>query len=688
MDSISNRIAACVQSKLKSFNKPTKGWTVLAGFVAVTKAEGQPARFDCISVGTGLKCLAPSKADAMGRLVKDSHAEVIAHRNLKRFFMQEMLSCRSGQCSDYILASDSTFRLKDHVEIALYISQSPCGDASMGYIEQLQSNAERVGNLEKKRKYDELCEPDARETVIRGRHDYSSLGRLRTKPGRIDAESTTSMSCSDKVAKWIALGLGGAFVSYFFKAPVPLTYICVGEGYDQGSLERALLARTSDWRAQHHPQLLVQIGPVTTPFASSKQLAGAANSDAAKSDVSVSWSLRDKAEVLVNGRKQGAVLPKTQTVWPLKTCSRVCKRQLMELFLQLLPLESRLSCENYRQLKLLAADYQSRKALLFKDPFGGWIFYDAGLSYHALIYLIPAGFYLLLGIIWGIHAKRSYAIMRGLPLFSALSIILATMLFEKIITAVSIIVIELRLGPFPNLSLFAANLLFLWNISYLYMLMMMIASGWCVTKVTIAQSEKQIIVLVGSGMMLVEVLLVGDIQNYSMVLLFGYILVFRVFYNQIAIALNYLKLQAQCLEELGTNYSVVKASLKKKSELLKSVVVCFFVFLVSRMAVNVAKLYCQLFYATSAEQICEIVLMYYLLFLFRLRKPDEVHLVVLANGQLGIPSREPPVAPPKNSIQLDAIKTTKMAEHYVIIQPCRPNRPIVDFAFMEKQLTH
>ena len=31
--------------------------------------------------------------------------------------------------------------------------------------------------------------------VIRGRVDFSQVGRLRTKPGRVDSETTNSMSC-------------------------------------------------------------------------------------------------------------------------------------------------------------------------------------------------------------------------------------------------------------------------------------------------------------------------------------------------------------------------------------------------------------------------------------------------------------------------------------------------------------
>ncbi len=147
--------------------------------------------------------------------------------------------------------------------------------------------------------------------------------------------------------------------------------------------------------------------------------------------------------------------------------------------------------------------------------------------------------------------------MKSLPLFIALTIFLSTTFLEKVVTAISIIVIELQFGPFPTLTLFASNLLFLWNISYLYMLMMMISNGWCISKVTLSPSEKQAVVLVGAGMMLVEVLLVGEVTYYSVVLLLGYFFVFRIFSLHLQNVILYLKLQ---LESITVIFDLIQGS--------------------------------------------------------------------------------------------------------------------------------
>ena len=69
--------------------------------------------------------------------------------------------------------------------------------------------------------------------------------------------------------------------------------------------------------------------------------------------------------------------------------------------------------------------------------------HDMGFSFHSIIYLVSAFIYILLGCIWFFHAKRHRTILKGIPLFSALSILVVTLIFEKIITAVSIIVLEM-----------------------------------------------------------------------------------------------------------------------------------------------------------------------------------------------------------------------------------------------------
>jgi len=56
--------------------------------------------------------------------------------------------------------------------------------------------------------------------------NYHVTGVLRTKPGR--GERTLSMSCSDKLMKWNAVGMQGALLAHFLSSPIYFQSVIVG----------------------------------------------------------------------------------------------------------------------------------------------------------------------------------------------------------------------------------------------------------------------------------------------------------------------------------------------------------------------------------------------------------------------------------------------------------------------------
>ncbi|KAI5745735.1 hypothetical protein M8J76_013833 [Diaphorina citri] len=86
--------------------------------------------------------------------------------------------------------------------------------------------------------------------------EFHLTGVVRTKPGRGDP--TYSMSCSDKIAKWNAVGWEGTLLSMLVTAPIFMSSISVGGGiaFSQDALQRALLTRVSHLIVPPPPALL------------------------------------------------------------------------------------------------------------------------------------------------------------------------------------------------------------------------------------------------------------------------------------------------------------------------------------------------------------------------------------------------------------------------------------------------
>ncbi|CAP94426.1 Pc18g02020 [Penicillium rubens Wisconsin 54-1255] len=242
---LSSRIASLVHAHfdaLPTRSKPTifpdgsREWIPMTGIVAV-KGENTPSEsLTCISVTSGAKCLSASHIPrCRGLVLHDCHAEILAIRAFNYWLLTECNSVLSREkqlpnghdpsASDNQKVSDSPFiqrrkigevqdsngtpptewppfELRPDIKIYMYCTCAPCGDASMELCMAAQEDAtpwEVIQEEGPSPKPQDADDPGT-ETLLDGRAHFSLLGVVRRKPARMDAESTRSKSCSDKLA--------------------------------------------------------------------------------------------------------------------------------------------------------------------------------------------------------------------------------------------------------------------------------------------------------------------------------------------------------------------------------------------------------------------------------------------------------------------------------------------------------
>jgi tRNA-specific adenosine deaminase 1 len=180
------------------------------------ETKSQTIELTCASLATGMKCLPASKViQANGNVLHDWHAEVLAIRGFNSWILEECAAlAQQGQQGDGEWLDWTNedqydeqepdpaypgppFKLKPDVQIHMFCSQAPCGDASMELTMASQQDATPWAN----------AAPSSKPEDMLGRGHFDRLGVVRRKPARPDAPVTMSKSCSDKLALKQVTGL-------------------------------------------------------------------------------------------------------------------------------------------------------------------------------------------------------------------------------------------------------------------------------------------------------------------------------------------------------------------------------------------------------------------------------------------------------------------------------------------------
>ncbi|OQR84117.1 hypothetical protein THRCLA_23097, partial [Thraustotheca clavata] len=192
-------------------------YSVLAAFVV---SNGDDIKV--LSVGTGTKCLGRSSLCNDGYLIHDAHAEVTCRRAFLRYLY---LNLHYNQQEESIFQKlpNGKFTLKPACQLFLYVSEAPCGDAALYDIKSDVLDDIHQQKLKRRKLNDqEVITIPCRTTgaKIAGVCEHShERGLARVKSGRSDLppdKRTLSMSCSDKICKWLYCGLQGNLLSKWY----------------------------------------------------------------------------------------------------------------------------------------------------------------------------------------------------------------------------------------------------------------------------------------------------------------------------------------------------------------------------------------------------------------------------------------------------------------------------------------
>ena len=333
-------------NRLPQSCKPTPGqWSNMACVVMETGTE-----LNVTSMATGTKCLSEEKNSSW--LVGDSHAEILAVKLFRVFLLDEVKKTMDDNSSAVVRQCGDKYTVKQGIRFHFYTSSVMCGDATITtelsadstnlksqpcpsdtFLENTSTPGGEGGCSNKpaaKRRKVAVTRTGAKSLLsddifldnIKSRY-WSETGGLRTKPGR--GGPTLSLSCSDKIMKYIWLGAEGGLLSPFFQHSLFFSSVVISGKCDLNSVQRALIQRVLNLKCKNVSN--TQIFKVPDSFMYSKE-----NSKSNKaSNMSLLW-LQNNFWCSVGGKCQGG----TKSTPSHKVMLPICRRALLDKILPLL----------------------------------------------------------------------------------------------------------------------------------------------------------------------------------------------------------------------------------------------------------------------------------------------------------------------------------------------------------------
>ena len=231
--------------ELQKLDSKSDSQLVLSGIVAISNSEN----LQVVSIGVGNKFHPQGlKSETM---VRDFHAEILARRAFKRLLIEEYVIINAGGISSFFEKVESgKIRLRKHMQLVLYVSSCPCGNAC---IRRWGDSPKETTNLllgELEIFNDAPHAPFQAHSIHEGQAAVTFKGQ------------SGIFSCSDKILRWNVFGLQGSRLSSLVDR-INLSGIVIGRKFVRKHAERAFCCRLNYKRIDneikmnlHHPSLM------------------------------------------------------------------------------------------------------------------------------------------------------------------------------------------------------------------------------------------------------------------------------------------------------------------------------------------------------------------------------------------------------------------------------------------------
>ena len=340
----------------------------------------------------GNRCITGQRLSLEGKVVNDSHAEIICRRAFISFLYTELEKhfADAGQ-SDVFEAGgyDGKSKLREGITFHLYISTAPCGDGALFTPRQNDNNkASEAFPLEHTPKFTAKSHGILRSKIEDGEGTIpiDDSDARQTFDGILRGERLRTMSCSDKICRWNVLGLQGALLSLLID-PIYMESLTLGYLYDHGHLARSICCRLDKGADKKEDGGGVKKMDETLPmpyYLNHPWIGRVTQYEASRetektNNISINWCLYDQAPEVTDGRT-GAQLGRTDGA---PTPSRLCKLEFMKRFRSLVGKKPELThlllgvSSSYKELKDQAIDFQQAKQCMLDRirllKYGPWV---------------------------------------------------------------------------------------------------------------------------------------------------------------------------------------------------------------------------------------------------------------------------------------------------------------------------